>query len=62
MEIKIKEQDVEKIISTICDRKYSLACFFLLRSLRINPQQYFPARTFYRIVSAEKEYMKNSRQ
>jgi hypothetical protein len=60
MEIKIKEQDVKAITSAIYEGKYSLACLLTLRALRINPQGYFPTRTFYRVLDAEKEIRENT--
>jgi hypothetical protein len=43
-------EQIEKIVSAICEGKYSWACVLILRYAGHNPIDYIPSRTYYRLL------------
>jgi hypothetical protein len=50
IEQSIKPEQLTQIVAAILDGKYSWACFLLLRCAGYNPCDYFPYRTYHRLV------------
>ena len=47
---KFSSEDLNKIVTVICEGKYSWACVLILESAGYNPLHYIPYRTYNRLV------------
>ncbi|MBD2690892.1 HetP family heterocyst commitment protein [Anabaena catenula] len=56
----ITPEELNQIIETIADGKYSWACVLILRFIGYNPLHYIPQRTYSRLMKENSEFVTTS--